>query len=107
MRTVPEIRRELVNHRERADELRNWIEEQISTFSSTGVRAEGEAFNNVKSALRAEKRTMAILRAELEEVDSPLGRPQQEARRFREAARDLLPAAKFREIEREAGNNGA
>ena len=50
---------------------------------------------------------MATLRAEIEEVDSPLGRPQQEARRFREAARDLLPAAKFSEIEREAGNDGS
>ena len=96
-----------MNHRERADELRDWIEGQISAFASTGVRADQEAFNNAKSALRAERRIMATLRAEIEEVDSPLGRPQQEARRFREAARDLLPAAKFSEIEREAGNDGS
>jgi len=96
-----------LNHRERADELREWIEGQISAFASTGVRADQEAFDKVKSALRAERLIMATLRAELEEVDSPLGRPQQEARRFKEAARDLLPEAKFREIEREAGNDGS
>lgn len=107
MRTAPEIRRELVNHRERADELRDWIEAQIATFAATGERANQDQFMEAKSALRAERRTIATLRAELEEVDSPMGRTTKEARRFREAARDLLPAAKFSEIEREAGNDGS